>query len=234
MAKARSPIVHLSGTVGNITLVNSQKYGEHPRAKRGTHKPALLNKAMQQSSKRLIDCNKQAKVIFDAVRFEHKDGNLWTDILSIFRAEAKTGKPFNPKSLMRLECSRRYSLDKLLSRDYDIDVKLVKNKLLVTVSLKMVPKFNKRQTYVDGYQVGITVVFPDLAECEYKKASAQGPVTGLKSALRPIEFTVPVPKGKAQAPWLLFLSVTGCEEGEVIQMPQIKGMAVVKISETGW
>ena len=232
MAKARSPIVHLSGTVGNIVIVNSGKYGEHPRAKRGTHKPAVLNNVMQQSSERLIDCNKPAKVIFDAVRYEHKDGDLWTDLVSIFRAQAKTGKPFNPKSLMRLECSRKYSLDKLLSRDYDIDVKLVKNKLQITVSLKIIPHFNKRQTYVNGYQVGIAVVFPDFAEYEYKKATAQGPVTGLKSALQPLEFMVPVPKG--DAPWLLFLSITGCDGGEVITMPQVKGMAVVKISETGW
>ena len=98
MAKARSPIVHLSGTVGNVVIVNSQKYGEHPRAKRGTHKPALLNHVMQQSSKRLIDCNKQAKVIFDAVRFEHKDGDLWTDIVSIFRAEAKRESRSTPNA----------------------------------------------------------------------------------------------------------------------------------------
>jgi hypothetical protein len=232
MAKARSPIVHLSGTVGNIVIVNSAKYGEHPRAKRGTHKPALLNNTMQQSSEQLINCNKPAKVIFDAVRFEHKDGDLWTDILTIFRAEAKTGKPFNPKSLMWLECSKKYSLHKLLSRDYDIDVKLVKKKLQVTVSLKTAPKFNKRQTYVEGYQVGITMVFPDLAEYEYKKVSAQGPVTKFKSALQPLEFMVPVPK--ENAPWLLFLSVTGCVAGDVITMPQVKGMAVAKISETGW
>jgi hypothetical protein len=232
MAKARSPIVHLSGTVGNIVIVNSAKYGEHPRAKRGTHKPAVLNDVMKQSSDRMVDCNKLAKVVFDAVRFEHKDGDLWTDIVSIFRAEAKTGKPFNPKSLMRLECSRKYSLDKLLSRDYDVDVKLVKNKLQVTVSLKAAPKFNKRQTYVDGYQVGIAMVFPDFTEYEYTKATAQGPVTGLKSASKPLTFTVPVPK--AGAPWLLFLSVTGCEGAEVISMPQVKGMAVVKISAEGW
>jgi hypothetical protein len=232
MAKARSHLIHLSGTVGNGVLVNSPKYGEHLRAKRGTYKPALLNDVMQQSSERLKDCNKPAKVIFDAVRFEHKDGDLWTDLVSIFRAEAKTREPFNPKSLMRLECSRKYPLDKLLSRDYDIDVKVVKNKLQVIVTLKTIPRFNKRQTYVNGYQVGIAMVFPDFSEYEYKKVTGQGPVMGFKSALQPVEFMVPVPKGNV--PWLLFLSVTGCEDGQVIKMPQVKGMAVVKISETGW
>jgi hypothetical protein len=42
------------------------RYGENMKAKRGIHKPALFNPLMQQSSKRLIDCNKPAKVIFDA------------------------------------------------------------------------------------------------------------------------------------------------------------------------
>lgn len=232
MAKARSSLVHLSGTVGNIVLVNSLKYGEHPRAKRGTHKPATLNKTMQESSERLIACNKPARVIFDAIHREHKDGDLWIDLVSIFRAEAKTGKPFNPKKLKWLECSRRYSLHKLLSRDYTTDVKVVKNKLQVTVSLDTVPRFNKRQTYVDGYQVGVTIVYPDFAEYEYKKASAHGPVTGLKSTLKPLTFTLPMPA--ANAPWLLFLSITGCDDEAVITMPQVKGMAVVKISEGGW
>jgi hypothetical protein len=45
--------------------------------------------------------------------------------------------------------------------------------------------------------------------------------------------TVTVPMPKDNSPWLLFLSVPGCDEGEVIPMPRVKEISGCKDTGDG-
>jgi len=57
----------IQGTHQGTTFVKSSTYGDHLRAARGTHKPAVVNKAFRQSTARLRDANVAAKLINDAL-----------------------------------------------------------------------------------------------------------------------------------------------------------------------
>ena len=48
MAKVIS-LINLKGTVGDYTFVKNARYGDHIRAKRGTHKKAELNDAFKEA-----------------------------------------------------------------------------------------------------------------------------------------------------------------------------------------
>ena len=77
MAKSNNIVTHeLSGTIDNLTFVNSKAYGAHVRRKRGTVKEAVLNKTMKESSNKLIHVNQIASLVFKSISNEHKDGKL--------------------------------------------------------------------------------------------------------------------------------------------------------------
>ncbi len=56
MAKVTS-LITLQGTYNGITFVKSSTYGNHIRAKRGTHKKAVLYPAYEKQNKKLVKLN---------------------------------------------------------------------------------------------------------------------------------------------------------------------------------
>jgi hypothetical protein len=226
MARLKPSIIKIRGTILNTTTVDSKRYGEHARAARGTYTPITLNDELKKSSERLADCNKPAKLIFDAVRDEHKDGGLWPDILSIFRKQIKEGKSFSLEGFDQLECSKDYRLHTLLHGLFRVDVKTSKKKMHVTVSLQQHPIWEKKK-YLDGYQLSITVVFPDFEQEQFTKETARSPIIGFKDEIKPLKFSIPVPE--FPTPYAIFMGVTGCTGKEIWSSAHLKGMAVVKV-----
>ncbi|RYF11958.1 MAG: hypothetical protein EOO42_20685 [Flavobacteriales bacterium] len=105
MAKVRS-IIEISGTLSEITFVDSKAYGTHARAKRGTYTPITLPDGMQKSAKVQTQVNQLAKVVFDAVNTfvpGFKNGKLWPRLLSIFRQQNKLGKNYSYKDFDLME-----------------------------------------------------------------------------------------------------------------------------------
>ncbi|RZJ63636.1 MAG: hypothetical protein EOO47_28220 [Flavobacterium sp.] len=97
MAKIRS-IIKFSGTLSEITFVNSKTYGTHARAKRGTYTPIVLSEGMQKSGEVQKRVNLMAKIIFDATNLfvpGFKDGKFWSRLISIFRQQHKHGKEYS-------------------------------------------------------------------------------------------------------------------------------------------
>ncbi len=96
MARNISTVFKFQGTLGNVTHVDSPTYGPHSRMERGTYTPITLNETMKQCKDTLMNCNKQAKAVFDALKEEQRDGSLWWRLLAIFlagqgRLKAKRG-----------------------------------------------------------------------------------------------------------------------------------------------
>ena len=110
MAKVRS-IIKLSGTLSDMTFVDSKAYGAHARAKRGTYKPISLSEGMQKSAEVQKQVNLMAKVIFDAVNGfvpGFKDGKFWARLLSVFRKQQKAGKIYSYKDFDLMEMRLEY------------------------------------------------------------------------------------------------------------------------------
>ncbi|MFA6275400.1 MAG: hypothetical protein WC622_01550 [Pedobacter sp.] len=94
MAKARS-IIKLSGTIGDITFVDSNAYGFHGRKKRTIWEKS---EGMISSSTNQTQANLMAKIIFDAVNElapGFKNGKFWSRLVSVFRQQKKANQVYN-------------------------------------------------------------------------------------------------------------------------------------------
>jgi hypothetical protein len=114
MAKVRS-IIKLSGTLSDITFVDSNAYGAHARAKRGTYTPISLSEGMLKSAEVQKQVNLMAKIIFDAVKSfvpGFKDGKFWARLLSVFRKQQKEGKNYSYKYFDLMEMRLEYPTSK--------------------------------------------------------------------------------------------------------------------------
>lgn len=227
MARLRPSAIRVQGSIFDVTVVNSKKYGVHLRARRGSKTPVTINDELQKSRNELLECNKPAKMMFDALRGEHKDGDLWQRLLSLFRKQLKEDNSFSLSGFEHFECSTSYSLHQLLLNDYSITTKASTNKMRITLKLHNHPAWKKRN-YVTGYRPEVILLFPDFETGICTKALAQSPIVHFKDELKPLRFDLPVPAGQKQ--WLLLLGITACEKNKVIIAPTHKGMAVVKVS----
>ena len=114
MAKVRS-IIKLSGTLSDMTFVDSKAYGAHARAKRGTYTPISLSEGMQKSAEVQKQVNLMAKIIFDAVNGfvpGFKDGKFWARLLSVFRKQQKADKIYSYKDFDLMEMRLEYPTSK--------------------------------------------------------------------------------------------------------------------------
>jgi hypothetical protein len=225
MPKLKPSLFKFKGTLIGVTVVDSATYGTHTRAARGTHTPISINDELVASGERLKACNKPAKLIFDAVRDEHKDGWLWPDLLSVFRKQLKEDGAFSFKDLLKHECHRTHKLDKLLHGQFTVDAQAHDSVLDVTINLLQHPKWDKK-LYLKGYQLSVTAVYPDLEQNISSKAVAHTPIILFTDKLEPLHFELPMPA--PDVPWILFMRVTASSAREVYNFPQHKGMAIVK------
>lgn len=111
MAKVRS-IIEISGTLSEITFVNSKAYGTHARAKRGTYKPITLAEGMKKSAAVQTQVNQIAKIVFDAVNAfvpGFKDGKFWSRMLSVLRKQQKAGKNYSFRDFNLMEMRHDYA-----------------------------------------------------------------------------------------------------------------------------
>jgi hypothetical protein len=111
MAKARS-IIRLSGTIGDITFVDSKAYGFHSRKKREFWEKS---DGMIASSNNQSEANLMAKIIFNAVNEfapGFKNGQFWSRLVSVFRQQKKTGENYNYAGFKGMEMRLDYPTSK--------------------------------------------------------------------------------------------------------------------------
>lgn len=227
MAKVNNIVTHgLQGTLQNLTFVNSKAYGSHIRAKRGTHKPAVLNETMQESSNRLLQVNQIASLIFKGISSEHKDGKLWTRLLSKLRKQLKEKNHIDVQCLLKLECHARHTLDKLLCSHWNVTIAgMTKRQMNIQLYLPEPPVYDKE--YMDQFQISLHVLYPDVIKSKLKKETTCSDILNKTSYPKQHSFTIPVP-AKATA-YLVFLKVTECEDGVALNYPHSTGMCCVAV-----
>jgi len=161
MAKANNP-QGLQGTVKGLTFVQSKRYGDHVPNPRGTFKPAVLNEAMEQSKNNLLQVNETASLLFSGIRDEHRDGTLWTRLLSVLRHQLKGKKHLDVSALLNLECHAVHTLHKIMRRKWDLEITgIIKRQLYITLELSGAPRWKTK--HMHAFQVSLHVIYPDLA-----------------------------------------------------------------------
>ena len=217
----------LKGTLDNMTFVNSKAYGDHVRRKRGTVKPAVLNDAMVQSKDRLLQVNETARLIFNSIRNEHKDGSLWSRLLSVLRRQLKETNDNNVKCLLKLECHAEHTLTTMLRSDWFIEIApIVKRRLCIDLKIPEAPMKRKKK-YLPESQVGIHVIFHDPVHNRLRKEEIHSDVFSKTSYPLQLPFVVPVP-ARVQS-YAIFLKVTECINGEAKSWPQSTGMRCIAV-----
>jgi hypothetical protein len=211
-----------SGTFDRTTFVNSKTYKPHVRARRGTHKPAVLNEALVQSSQRQAVANKFARLIFNAVRHIQKDSTLWTRIVSVIRRQLKNDTFPDMKDFVLLECSKKCTLSEKL-RGYTVHAQQAAQQLAVTVQLLCTPRF-KNARYIDGYQLHVIAVFPNFTQLTSQVETFNTSIIQRHTPPEVLFVQLPIIPGADQ--YLLFLGITGCKRGEPIQVAHLKGLQV--------
>jgi hypothetical protein len=220
MAKANKKT---SQGVKRMTRVRSKRYGEHERHPRGTFKPAVLNKAMEQSKKRLLRVNQTASLIYSTIRDEHNDGSLWTRLLSVLRHQLKEKSYNDVHCLLKLECHAVHTLQNLRS-NWDIKkAEIDKRRLCIILNLDEAPRWKTKNMH--QFQVSLHVIYPDLARNTIHKEIVHSDVFSLFNYPGELSFFVPVPP-RVPA-YAVFLKVTGCENGVPGRSLQATGMRCV-------
>lgn len=226
MAKTYSIITTgFQGTLGGVTFVRSRRYGKHARAARGSIKPATLNDRMKESSERMAAANIPAKLIFDALKEDHKDGTLWIRLLSIYRKQVKEGLGPDIQCLAKLECSIESSLHTIVS-DYKVSSSIADGLMKVDLQLKHEPSWKKAK-YLTGYQASIIALFVDMKKMEMDGSMGSGTITSFGEELKPMHFEFEIPTMAKE--YLLLLKVEGAENGKVVKQPHVRGMRVVEV-----
>jgi hypothetical protein len=234
MAK-KKPKISASDVPPGMTLVKSRTYGDHLRAKRGTHKKVVLNAVLQKGTEHVGEANAAAKLIKDALGPYRKgliDNTFWPNLLSMFRLQQINTGTVDFSELKPLEFHPRYTLHKLLGvqvgTSYDDSTRMLR----AVVSYNSLPHFGKSR--VDGYKLSAIVLFPDLKKKTAEIVIQESAVMPREKNQSPFDVAVSVPDG-AEC-FVLCLRIDGCSEGKVYHTIATKGGRVVaagKISRPG-
>lgn len=227
MAKPDNIATHkLSGTLDNLTFVNSKAYKPHVRLKRGTKKKAVLNKAMVESSKKLTHVNQIASLIFKSISNEHKDGKLWPRLLSKLRLQLRDYNFNDVSCLFRMECHTKRTLEKMLMYLLDVnDVEIAKRQMTINFDMPYTPLYDKK--YLKEFQISLHVLYPDFDGVKLKKEVAYSDVLQKANCSKKFSFVVPVPANATE--YAIFMKVTECEDGVALNYPQSTGMRCVAV-----
>jgi len=227
MARNTSAVFKFKGTLGNVTHVDSPTYGPHTRMERGTYTPITLNKTMKQCKDTLMNCNKQAKAVFDNLKDEPRDGSLWWRLLSVFFKRAKEGLKPHVGMLAGLECDAKNTLGEKLGVPYKIAVKRAGKAMSITVTLDQTPRKNdvKQLTH---YQLQLVVLYPSFSKGRVRKEIAAGDMMLFSDKIVPVVVEVAAPS--ATTPYVLLLGVRGYSyvAKKYWEVASYKGMAVVE------
>ena len=207
-----------------MVLVHSKRYGEHERNPRGTFKPAVLNETMEQSKSRLLQVNQTASLIFNSICHEHKDGTLWSRLLSAFRHQLNEKNKNDVLCLLNLECHSGHTLSKMLRSYWFVDpVIIIKRQMTITMELSRAPIY--RAKYIQAFQVSFHVIYPDFSHNRLKKEAAYSNVFSKDDFPEELRFNIPVPSHATA--YAVFLKITECVNNEPQNWPHTTGMRCV-------
>ena len=227
MAKSNS-LFKLQGTIGETTFVQSTTYGDHVRAKRGTYKPATINDALKRESSILLKANVPAKIIKDSIDLYRspfmKGGSLWPRLVSLFRKQFKETGKFDFTKLDRFEIYADQPFARLLYVDPKITVNPKKSALHVNVNFVKHPNFRKVKD-VDGYQLTVIVIFPDLKKKSAKTDASVSQIFQLADEVIPFQTKLTIPP-KART-FVVCLGIQSCSRGKVNLFRTTSGLTVI-------
>jgi len=230
MAKLIS-LFKYEGTFRGVTYVDSKTWGEHIRAKRGTHTPVEINEAFKKSGSQTPTANHHAKAIRDLFLpyiSDFKDGKMWSRLLSFFKKQLSSGETDLTK-LAAFEFHNQHRLYHLVSRDVSVTESSQNNALEIMATTKRC--LNQLTEQVDSFQQTLVSTF--------YTADLQGITAYADAAIFPFEkdlmhehrTSFDIPDDAAIA--VVALKCDLLEDGQPMKHPSTRGMEIVKVLSLG-
>jgi hypothetical protein len=176
-----------------------------------------------------MDCNGEAKIIFETLRDEYRDGTLWSRLLSLFFKRAKEGLKPHVSMLLGLECDAKCKLANILGTRYSVNVERAAKSLQVSVGL-VVPPATTDVKGMTHYRYHVVVLYPNFAKSRVVKEIAASDMITYPGKLDELSFEVSAPS--ATAPYIVLLGISGYSHvnGKYYDVATYRGLAVVKTS----
>lgn len=216
MAKRRKDFPGHPPPAGMIK-VNSDTYGYHLRAARGSKSRAELNDAMKKHGRRLLASAVPAKLIRDALipfRSNFTGGQIWQKLLKHFALQAKEGRDYSVSGIENWDLNNEYPTSRLMYPTVRITRTNSVSELLVEVSYFFSDRFLERKKGITGFQVTIIFLFPDFIRNEMITIPNQLPVKALEDNAT-YSFIQPIPEGAGS--WLICFKAEACLNGVLTQ-----------------
>lgn len=204
MARNTSAVFQFQGTIENVTHVKGGRYKDHVRAKKYTHTPFTMPVALAKSRDLLQLCNKYTQPIFQAIRREVYDGDLWSRLVSLQFAELKAGRPLGLECLKGFECNLQHKMTDVIAGGYDFSATVSQNQLGIYVRLHEHPKVDDKLPRT-GYQLRFVLIAPDPINGPAYKQVALGPLTKYGAELEAVDIPITLPAGGG--PCLLLMGI---------------------------
>jgi hypothetical protein len=227
MAKISS-LFGLSGTIGNMTFVDSRAYKKHVRKKKGSH---AINDALRKSCAELSAATPFAKRIKDSVNpylTDFKDGELWTRLRSFVRTQLRAAGQVDYKQLEDMQFHKEHSLHSLLRGKIELSASSTEEELSVSLPLRSHPYFPVH--YINAYRFTVVVVAISADGTSTQTWDHVFPVTMLKGKAMG-EQTLHFPVGKEMKSFIICLKCDGYQDAVIMNNLRTKGMAVLKVVE---
>jgi hypothetical protein len=143
---------------------------------------------------------------------------------SVFRRQLKATGSIDFSRLLSFEIHRKYRFDRFMGLSPKITVDKKTSVLNVNLTYGQHPTF-KKSRYIDGYQLTLIGVFPDLENRTASTVAVQTPIMGLGGQAPPLSMELAIPPGAET--FLVCLKIEGCMKGKVNRTAATKGMRMM-------
>ena len=225
MAKVKS-FFNYSGTLSEVTLVESKRYGRHARMRRGTFTKVEINEAFKSSAKALVKANRPAKIVKDALdphRKNFKDGSLWQRLVSVFKLAMRVDSQPDFMLLKGFEIFKKYPLNRHIQIETSCEVD-DKGMLHVTIQSTGPTVFDGNKE-INQYELRLIVVFPQPELNTAETLVFDFPRLPLHRPLVPYKTIIKIPVHVQAA--LLCVKLEGWSRGYRSANLKTMGMAIV-------
>ena len=223
MAKIRS-LFEIQGTIAGYTTVNSKAYETHIRAARGSKSKVEVNDTLKAHNALLTSANVPARLVKNAIdeyRSDFPGGQLWQDLVGMFKRQLKEERPLSIGMLKYKHINPNYPLSRLLKRGIPSAISVESG--LISVTLRELYPMFQRKT-IDGYQTEVIAIFIDFDKQETTSDSSTSKIIPLNYA-EILNFELK--GGKPGDQYLICLKLIGCSKGIVQIGNSTRGMQVI-------
>jgi hypothetical protein len=217
-------IIKLQGTIAGLTFVNSRRYGDHVRAKRGTYKKASVNESFRTESHLLLKANIPAKIFKDAIepyRCSH-GGTLWPRLVSLFRKQLKERGSIDFSSMVGFEVDA----DHPILRIFPLRATITLNENKSSVSVSVMSDSHLRFTQaINEYRLTLIGIFPDLKNRTACAESITSDDIRPGEVIKPIKIEVRVPPSTSS--FIVCVKIEAYRGGLLCETRATSGMRVI-------